>query len=157
MYSNITPSTVFTSAALTLLIFAIHQAVLFYRKLNPYKKDKTANQSLFFVNLICEDYFLKYQRYLLGNHYEFNKKLAQVSHVLSYDRMKSEEYRKLLQPVLRKHHSRLEDTFVRFQSLRHTQELDVETIEAVVKQTNHVMNLLITDINLTFSPQKHRD
>lgn len=147
---NFTVGNVALATFLTFLIYLLHQFFLDLRKFSPFKKDKLANESLFFIYMIRKDYFQNYQGIVVAHQEEFAKKLWQISMVFNLEQMQNEAYRIQFQNILKRHHDNLEDVYELFYALQYLPIFRRADLEMVVNRTHTVLNLLIVDINEEF-------
>lgn len=146
----ITPGGVILAAFITFCIFNIHQMILSFKRLSPFKGDKLSNQSLFFIYMVRHDYFRDYQGFHVENKDEFQRKLWQVANILDVNRMQDKSYREKFQPILQRNHKYLLEAYELFTALGHIPLLKRTDVDMVVKRTHEILNIIILDINETF-------
>lgn len=136
------------------MIFFVIQLTLFFKRLSPFKKDKPANDSLFYIFMISKYYFSDYTSFHVEDKDDFSKKLWQVANVYDVRRMQDKTHRIRFQALLHKHSNLLEEAYELFIRLNYTPSLKRVDVELVVERTHQILNQIILDINEEFKEQE---
>jgi len=146
MTITITRESIWIAAVLTIIFIFFHQAYLRFLRFSPFRHDDRANEALFFIHMICKDYFYEFQMFPVEGREEFTKKLNQMVEVFNLDRMQDEWYRNQLRYLLHKYHGPLKESFILFNALRHRSKLEYQDLQAVIDYTHHTINEIIHDL-----------
>lgn len=134
----------------TITIFIFMQMYLNVKKFFPFKDDKLANEALFYVFKIHNDYFRSYVGFLIADREQFSQKLSYVANIYNIKKMQDKTYRIQFQHLLQRHHRLLQEAYILFDSLNHIPLLKRNDVAVVVERTHEILNEIIDDINEEF-------
>lgn len=147
---DFSPKNVLLASFITSIIYLIFHIFISLRRFSPFKKDKLANESLYFIYMIRYDYFNNYAGFLIQEREVFMEKLSQVADIYDVQRMQEKSYRIQFQSLLRKHHELLKEAYFLFEGLNHVPVLERKDVIEVVNRTHEILNQIIEDINEEF-------
>lgn len=151
----ITVETILISLVLTIVFIFFHQIYLTYRSLTPFKRDRVANESFFFLQMIARDYYEEFRGYQLEGGEEFAIKLRMIARQMwGVSKTKDEWYHVRLRYLLHKHHRELSIAYYRFNALRHMTVLDFHELQKTIQYTDKVLNRILDDFQTQFYDEK---
>lgn len=147
---DFSPKNVTIALIITTTIFVVVKLFQSFNMFAPFKGDKLANESLYFIFMIHHDYFKSYSGFLIEDKEFFCQKLCQIASIYDVRRMQEESYRIQFQSLLQRHHGLLKEAYCLFEGLNHIPILKRTDVVMVVKRTNEILNQIIYDINEEF-------